>query len=102
MSCLLTAGCGGDKGVGPGTSQPKIAFVSNRDGNYEIYVINVDGTGLTRLTHNRGVDISPYVGTMKLDKRDNRLLSEAGLILSKNTTRRKRANRKEATWPFGR
>jgi len=33
--------------------------VSNRDGNYEIYVINVDGTGLTRLTYNRGADISP-------------------------------------------
>jgi Tol biopolymer transport system component len=30
----------------------KIAFVSERDGNSEIYVINSDGTGLTRLTDN--------------------------------------------------
>jgi len=30
----------------------KIAFDSNRDGNEEIYVINPDGTGETRLTNN--------------------------------------------------
>ena len=30
----------------------KIAFASNRDGNYEIYVMNADGTGQTRLTNN--------------------------------------------------
>jgi Tol biopolymer transport system component len=30
----------------------KIVFVSNRDGNYEIYVMKVDGTGQTRLTNN--------------------------------------------------
>src|SRR6266513_4936169 len=28
----------------------RIAFVSDRDGNNEIYVMNADGTGLTRLT----------------------------------------------------
>jgi TolB protein len=28
----------------------RVAFCSNRDGNYELYVINVDGTGLERLT----------------------------------------------------
>ena len=32
----------------------KIAFTSNRDGNYEIYVMNADGTGQTRLTNNAG------------------------------------------------
>ena len=32
--------------------QSKIAFVSGRDGNAEIYVMNGDGTGLTRLTNN--------------------------------------------------
>ena len=30
----------------------KIAFDSNRDGNDEIYVMNADGTGQTRLTNN--------------------------------------------------
>ena len=29
----------------------KIAFASNRDGNYEIYVMNADGSGQTRLTN---------------------------------------------------
>ena len=30
----------------------KIAFSSSRDGNYEIYVMNADGSGQTRLTIN--------------------------------------------------
>ena len=30
----------------------KITFYSNRDGNSEIYVMNADGTGQTRLTNN--------------------------------------------------
>ena len=30
----------------------KIAFVSDRDGNHEIYVMNADGSGATRLTNN--------------------------------------------------
>ncbi|MCX6646987.1 MAG: hypothetical protein NTY09_11640 [bacterium] len=34
----------------------KIVFTSDRDGNYEIYMINRDGTGLTRLTNNDAVD----------------------------------------------
>src|SRR2546426_407431 len=37
----------------------KIAFDSNRDGNEEIYVINPDGTGETRLTNNPASDFSP-------------------------------------------
>jgi Tol biopolymer transport system component len=34
-----------------------IAFESNRDGNYEIYVMSVDGSGQTRLTGNAAVDV---------------------------------------------
>ena len=30
----------------------KIAFASNRDGNWEIYVMNADGSDETRLTNN--------------------------------------------------
>jgi hypothetical protein len=36
-----------------------IAFVSERDGNPEIYVINPDGTGLVRLTNNAAADVDP-------------------------------------------
>ncbi len=47
--CLtaLLAACGGDGG---GPAEDKIAFVSDRDGNFEIYVMNADGSGQTRLT----------------------------------------------------
>ena len=37
----------------------KIAFSSNRDGNVEIYAMNSDGTGQTRLTHNTAYDSMP-------------------------------------------
>jgi len=34
----------------------RILFYSNRDGNWEIYVMNTDGTGQTNLTNNPGCD----------------------------------------------
>lgn len=37
----------------------KIAFVSNRDGNAEIYVMDADGSNMRRLTHNPGYDGAP-------------------------------------------
>jgi TolB protein len=37
----------------------RMAFVSNRDGNNEIYVMNVDGSGVVRLTNNPAIDTSP-------------------------------------------
>lgn len=37
----------------------KIAFVSNRDGNYEIYVMNANGTNINRLTNNTAIDNFP-------------------------------------------
>ena len=37
----------------------KIAFVSNRDGNPEIYLMNADGTDVERLTDNPGFDGAP-------------------------------------------
>ncbi|MCA1734044.1 MAG: hypothetical protein LC732_10640 [Acidobacteria bacterium] len=36
-----------------------LAFVSEQDGNSEIYVVNLDGTGLRRLTDHPGRDLSP-------------------------------------------
>jgi TolB protein len=32
-------------------SGQRFAFHSNRDGNFELYAMNVDGTGVTRLTN---------------------------------------------------
>ncbi|MGE5262493.1 MAG: DPP IV N-terminal domain-containing protein, partial [Acidobacteriota bacterium] len=37
----------------------RLAFVSDRDGNEEIYTINNDGSGLTRLTNNPAADSHP-------------------------------------------
>jgi len=37
----------------------KIAFASDREGNFEIYVMNADGGGLTRVTDNVGEDTHP-------------------------------------------
>ncbi len=37
----------------------RIAFSSNRDGNNEIYVMNVDGSGVRRLTNHPAGDIAP-------------------------------------------
>lgn len=38
----------------------RIAFVSSRDGNEEIYVMNADGGGHARVTNSPGRDIHPY------------------------------------------
>lgn len=61
VSCAL-AGAGA--GAAPATrvaagAAGRIVFTSDRDGGYEIYAVNPDGTGLTQLTHDRGEDASP-------------------------------------------
>jgi len=43
----------------PFTATNKISFVSERDGNYEIYIMNADGSGLVNLTKNPTVDHHP-------------------------------------------
>ena len=40
-------------------AQAQIAFSSNRDGNYEIYVMNAEGANLQKLTNNPAADHSP-------------------------------------------
>jgi major membrane immunogen (membrane-anchored lipoprotein) len=63
---VLLAACGGGEGGAP-TREPsptapaagKIAFDSTRDGNYEIYVMNADGSGQTNLTNNPAKDGMP-------------------------------------------
>src|ERR1051326_8114570 len=37
----------------------KIAFATNRDGNFEIYVMNANGSNQTRLTNVAGFDMDP-------------------------------------------
>ena len=52
--CLNVPGACGETVAGE-----KIAFVSDRDGNPEIYSVNLDGTGVTRLTNAPGSDDEP-------------------------------------------
>ena len=37
----------------------RISFISDRDGDFEIYVMNSDGSGVTQLTHNQASDGIP-------------------------------------------
>ena len=46
-------------GCKPSPEQTKIAFESNRDGNWEIYVMNADGSEQTNLTNNPAMDTFP-------------------------------------------
>ncbi|MFB0546340.1 MAG: efflux RND transporter periplasmic adaptor subunit, partial [Anaerolineae bacterium] len=45
--------------VAPAAFGERIAFMSRRDGNWEIYAVNTDGTGLTRLTDDPADDGLP-------------------------------------------
>jgi Tol biopolymer transport system component len=42
-----------------GSATSKIAFSSNRDGNFEIYVMNADDSAVTRLMTNLAYDYQP-------------------------------------------
>ena len=53
LACVLLAGCGG------GSEDGKIAFESDRDGDFEVFVMNADGTGVTQLTNNDDWDAVP-------------------------------------------
>jgi len=55
----------------------KIAFYSNRDGNYEIYVMNADGSGQTRLTSNTAIDEEPDWGRRPVARKIQRLSMQA-------------------------
>jgi hypothetical protein len=41
------------------TIKGKIAFTSDRDGNFEIYIMNVDGSGQVNLTNDLARDEHP-------------------------------------------
>lgn len=42
-----------------GIARTKIAFISNRSGNKEIYVVDYDGAGLRQVTRNGSINMSP-------------------------------------------
>lgn len=54
-----TKGVGENHLVAYSPDGTKIAFMSNRDGNPEIYAANRDGSGLRRLTNHQAGDTSP-------------------------------------------
>jgi len=59
---LAVLGSGCDDGMGPDPQPLRplgLAFVSQRDGNQEIYRMNPDGSGQVRLTNNPGRDLNP-------------------------------------------
>ncbi|MCH7836091.1 MAG: PD40 domain-containing protein, partial [Chloroflexi bacterium] len=66
LAVLAACGDGGQPAatptptVGPGVSATgKIAFDSDRDGNFEVYVVNADGSGLSNLTGSPALDLGP-------------------------------------------
>jgi len=62
MAFLAIACQGGEEAPPAATSaatMARVAFVSNRDGNYEIYAMNADGSGQANLSHTPGSDCCP-------------------------------------------
>jgi Tol biopolymer transport system component len=55
----LTKSPGNDTAPAVSPDGKKVVFVSNRDGNDEIYVIGITGGRATRLTHNTTNDEEP-------------------------------------------
>ena len=63
LAVSLLIGCNPvtpDEGEGEG--EGKIAFMSDRDGNEEIYVMNADGSNQTSITNNPAGDVVPSWG----------------------------------------
>ncbi|MCX6021130.1 MAG: hypothetical protein NTZ05_05270 [Chloroflexi bacterium] len=56
---LLAGGAGTDEKAAVSPNGARIAFVSKRDGNPELYVMKSDGTELLRLTNSPAVDDDP-------------------------------------------
>ncbi len=64
--CAIVTGLMATSGVAertgevlPGASTPQIAFASHRDGNWEIYLTDIDGQHQTRLTRSEAQDRFP-------------------------------------------
>jgi hypothetical protein len=59
LAAIIGIGLYGCKKEGPLDKHSKIVFRSNRDGNWELYVMNSDGSDQKNLTNNPGNDGSP-------------------------------------------
>lgn len=59
VSVAAAGGAAPSRAVTPIDAPGTIVFASDRDGDWEIYAVNPDGTGLTQLTHNEFEDSSP-------------------------------------------
>jgi TolB protein len=55
----LTSGRGFDDDPAWSVDGKRVAFASNRDGNWEVYVVDAEGTNLTRLTNDPAQDTRP-------------------------------------------
>ncbi|MCI0777636.1 MAG: PD40 domain-containing protein [Chloroflexi bacterium] len=55
----LAIACSGDSDDGPSGSQQRIVFISDRDGNAEVYVMNSNGSDVLRLTETPAEELSP-------------------------------------------
>lgn len=58
-SIICDGGCSPDWGPSWSPDGTKIAFTTNRDGNWEVYVMNPDGSGLTNLSNHSASDAAP-------------------------------------------
>ena len=52
----LTNSAGDDEAASWSSNGGQLAFASNRDGDYDVFVMNADGGGQSQLTNNTGVD----------------------------------------------
>lgn len=69
LACMVIAlvlgACGSDETSSPGPTgvrpqeSEELAFVSDRDGDFEVYVMNLDGSNLRKLTDNSAFDSEP-------------------------------------------
>ena len=59
-------------------AQARIAFMSNRDGNFEIYVMDADGGNQQRLTENRVMTGFPH-GHPTVNELPSRLIGRGTL-----------------------
>jgi Tol biopolymer transport system component len=60
VCAVAAAGCGDDDSTGPfAADEPRIAFATDRDADFEIYAMNSDGSNPVRLTNSPGVDNQP-------------------------------------------
>jgi TolB protein len=59
LTVLIVGACAGPAPAAFPGANGKVAFTSDRDGDYEIYVMNADGSGVTQLTDNGVSEFDP-------------------------------------------